>query len=307
MKKPNIFLFGGCDLSDVVDNDLFARDFNVVKQAINQPLIDNGDLDFNKGSFPARGTSVISLYTKPGPIALRVLETLAAGKKRDIIMNRQTYNEIAKFPYIDFYKKNAGPRDYLLIGFSPEIYTKFYSAGECFSICPAMGVLQDPSNCLHWIYKEYFTKDEFLLSFDTKESLELSFDLMVDFARDIYEIFQDRVLLIKTHFSNFIISNDHKIKSIEFGPDNLLYYKQTKVVTDPLDHSYADRLSMIIMNKFRHHYSSNLNLIQLNEPVFLDANHRSGFSQFHIDSNSRGKIAKLIHKDLTKRALEIET
>jgi hypothetical protein len=306
MKKPNIFLFGGCDLHDVVDNDLFARDFNVVKQAINQPQIDNGDLDFNKGSFPTMGTSVISLYTKPGPIALRVLETLATGKKRDVIMNRQTYNEIAKFPYIDFYKKNVGPCDYLLMGFSPELYTKFYGAGECFSCFPAMGALQDPSNCLHWIYKEYFTKDEFLLSFDTKESLELSFDLIVDFARDIYGIFQDRVLLIKTHFSNFIISSDHKVKSIEFGPDNLLYYKQTKVVTDPLDHSYADRLSMMIMNKFRHHYSSDLNLIQLDEPVFLDSNHRWGLSQFHIDLTSRGKIAKLIHADLIKRTLEIE-
>jgi hypothetical protein len=163
--------------------------------------------------------------------------------------------------------------------------------------------LENPDNCLHWLYKEYFTKEEFLLSFDTKESLELSFDLMVDFARDIYEIFQDRVILVKTHFSNFVISENHKIGTVQVGPGHLLYYKQTKVITDPLDHHYAERLSLIILNKFRHHYKSDLSFISMNEPVFLDANHRLGFSQFHIDIKSRDKIAKLIYEELVKKEL----
>jgi hypothetical protein len=301
-QKPKIFLYGGCDLLDLVDNPHIKNNFEVVKKS--QVFVDDSSLNFD--IFPGLGTSVISLYTKPGPIAQRVLETLSTGRKRDIIVNRELYNEIVKFPYLDFYKKHAGPNDYLLLGFSPEVYTKFHRLGECFTCCPPMKVIENPDNCLHWLYKEYLTKDEFLLPFDTKESLEWSFDLMVDLARDIYEIFQDRVILVKSHFSNFIISEDYKIKSLNFGPDNLLYYRQTKIVTDPLDLNYVDRLSKIIMNKFRHHYKSDLSLIQLDDPVFLDANHKWGFGQFHIDLKSRDKIAKLVCAELLKKQITYE-
>lgn len=298
LKKPKLFLYGGCDLFDVARTELIKRDFDVIDYAINMENVDNSSLDFSKRSLPHTGTSIISLYTNPGPIAQRVIDTLSTSNKRDIILNGLSYNEIAKFPYLDFYKKHAGPDDYILIGFSSELYTKFIRAGECFSCLPVMGNLKDSNNCLNWLYSEYFTKDEFLLPFDTKESLEWSFDLMVDFARDIYEIFQDRVILVKTHFSNFAISSDYKVKNVKVGPDQLLFYKQTKIVSDPTDHSYADRLSMIIMNKFMHHYKSNLKLIKLDCPVFLDPDHEWGYSQFHIDINSRNKLAKLVHEEL---------
>lgn len=299
--KPKLFLYGGCDLHDISKCDVLLRDFNVIEYAIDKDNVNNEDLDFSKGSFPGMGTSIISLYTKPGPIAQRVLETLSTGRKRDVIVNRQIYNEIVKFPYLDFYRKHAGPDDYILIGFSPELYTKFIRAGECFSCLPAMDILKNEDNCLNWLYKEYFTKEEYLLPFDTKESLEWSFDLMVDFARDIYEIFQDRVVLVKTHFSNFAIANDNKVRNIKVGPDHLLFYRQTKIVTDPTDHNYAERLSSIIMNKFMHHYKTNLNVVKLNEPVFLDPDHRWGYSQFHIDIGSRNKLAYLVHEDLVKK------
>ena len=300
-KKSKLFLYGGCDLQDIATNDLLQRDFDVIDYAVDKNTIDNGDLNFNKRSFPEMGTSVISLYTKPGPIAQRVLETLSTAGKHDTLVSSQVYNEIVKFPYLNFYKKNAGPQDYLLIGFSPEVYTKCLIANECFSCLPAMRIVENPNNCLHWLYKEYFAKEDFLLPFDTKESLEWSFDLMVDFARNIHEIFQDRVILVKTHFSNFVIESNHKVKSIKVGPEHLMYYRQTKIMADPTDHKYAERLSTVIMNKFQHHYKSNLNIIQLNEPVFVDASHKWGYSQFHIDLNSRNKIANLIHKDITEK------
>jgi len=302
-KNIKLFLYGGCDLQDIADNPIVRKNFKVVTS---NPTgqIDNSNLNFDNASFPWMGTSIISLYTKPGPIAQRVLETLSTGQKRDIITNRETYNEITKFPILSFYKKHAGPNDYLLLSFSPEIYTKFRKSGECFTCFPTMGDMAKPDHCLHWLHKEYFKNEDFLLAFDTKESLELSFDLMVDFARDIYEIFQDRVILIKTHFSNFAITDNYEIKNLNFGPNNLLFYKQTKIITDPLDLSYTDRLSKIIMNKFRHHYKSNLNLIQLDEPVFLDANHRWGFAQFHIDLKSRDKLAKLVCAELLKKEFD---
>lgn len=301
MKKNKIFLFGGCDLHDIAKDDIITRDFDVIDHSIDRSLIDNTNLDFVYRSFPQVGTSVISLYTKPGPIAQRVLETLSKSRNRDIITNAVVYNEILKFPYLDFYRKHAGPDDYLLIGFSPELYTKYVRNQECFTCLPAMDVLEDTNNCLHWLFKECFTKEDFLLPFDTKESLEWTFDLLVDFARDIYEIFQDRVILVKTHFSNFIISTDFKIKKVSVNHTQLPYYRQTKVVTDPTDHNYAERLSVIIMNKFMHHYSSNLDLIKLNEPVFLDENHKWGKEQFHIDSASKHKIAKLIKENIVTK------
>jgi hypothetical protein len=299
--KPKIFLYGGCDLHDIANNDFLQREFDVISYAVDIHTVDNTLLDFNRGSFPSKGTSIISLYTKPGLIAQRVVETLMSNQKRHTIINRQLYNEVCKFQYLDFYRKHAGPNDYLLVGFSPELYTKFRGTTDCFSCSPAMNGVSDPDNCFHWLYKEYLTKDEFLLPFDTKESLELSFDMMVDFARDIYEIFQDRVILVKTHFANFAIASNHNIAPVKFDPSDLLYYRQTKIITEPTDLNYAERLSTIIMNKFRHHYSSNLDLIKLNEAVFLDSNHRWGLGQFHIDANSKNKLAKIILDNITKK------
>jgi hypothetical protein len=305
--KPKLFLFGGCDLHDIAKNDLLQRDFDVIDFAINKHEVDNAAIDFKQSSFPEMGTSVMSLYTKPGPIAQRVLENLATGRKRDMIINRPVYNEIVKFPYLDFYKKNAGPNDYLLISFSPEIYTKCVIAGEIFTCLPAMHILENPENKLHWIYKEYFQKEEFLMPFDTQENIEPTGQIMVDFARDLYEIFQDRVLLVKTHFSNFVMSSDFKINKIKPGPQQLMFYRQTKIITDPTDHTYAERLSMIIMNKFKNRYKAKLKLIKLNEPVFIDANHRWGTSQFHLEFGSRNKIAKLIREELAQKIIAAST
>jgi len=304
--KPRVFLYGGCDLQDMMI-DVLKKDFDIIDYAAENPNeIDNKQLDLSKHSVPNAGTSVISLYSEPGDIAQRVLETLATGKSRDVILNKTLYDEIVKFPWLDFYRKNAGPNDYILISFSPELYTKFIKGKECFTCVPQFSKLGDPKNPLNWLWKEYISKDQYQLPFDTKESLEWSFDLMVDFARDIYEIFQDRVILVKTHLSDFVISKDHTIKNIKVGPDNLMFYRQTKVISDPTDHKYAERLSNIIMNKFRHHYKSDIDVIKLNEPVFIDANHKWGFSQFHIDLGSRTKLAKLIHENLVRKTIKIQ-
>lgn len=302
MRKTRIFLFGGCDLHDIAKDDLLTKDFEIVYHSVEEMFVDNRKLDFDQRSFPQIGTSVISLYSKPGPIAQRVLETLSTAQHRDIVNNIAVYNEILKFPYLDFYKKHAGPDDYLLLGFSPELYTKYLKGQECFTCVPSMDVLEEESNPLHWIIEECFRKDEFLLPFDSRDSINWTAELLVDFARDIYEIFQDRVILVKTHLSNFMISKDYKIRKINANcHTSIPYYKQTKIITDPLDQNYAERLTMLIMTKFMHRYKTNLNLIKLDEPVFLDENHKWGYTQFHIDSNSRNKIAKLIKDDLLNK------
>lgn len=299
--KRKIFLFGGCDLHDIVKNDLLQRDFDIIDYAVDKSIVDNGIPGFDRCSFPNIGTSIMSLYTQPGPIAQRLLEIFSAEQKRNLLLNRQVYNEIVKFPYLEFYKKHAGPNDFLLLGFSPEIYTKFRSKNECFTCVPPMDSLKHEDNILHWLYRDYFSNEDYMLPFDTKESLETSFDMMVDFARDIYEIFKERVILVKTHFSDFVLCSDYKVRKIKPGPDHLMFYRQTKIMTDATDHNYADRLAMIIMKKFMHHYSSNLNIVQLNDPVFIDGDHRWGYSQFHLDPGSRTKLANMIHSDLLSK------
>lgn len=301
IKKPKVFLYGGCDLHDILQNDLLQKDFEIVNYSVDTYNVDNSNLNFNQRSFPDLGTSLISLYTKPGLIAQRVIETLSSAKSRDRIINQSIYNEIVKFPYLDYYKKYANSNDYLVINFSPELYTKVINSADKFTCLPSMDILKNPKNCLHWIYQEYF-KEEFLLPFDTKESINLTNELLVDFSRDIYEIFQDRVILVKTHLSDLVISHDYKIKNVKVGiKDNVLHYRETKIATEPRDHNYAKKLTSIIMHKFMQLYRSNLELVELNEPIFLDSNHRWGYSQFHIDLNSRNKIAKLIYDNINKK------
>lgn len=69
-KNIKLFLYGGCDLQDIADNPIVRKNFKVVTS---NPTgqIDNSNLDFDNASFPWMGTSIISLYTKPGPIAQR--------------------------------------------------------------------------------------------------------------------------------------------------------------------------------------------------------------------------------------------
>jgi len=303
---PKIFLFGACDLHDTLDNDIMNKNFEVVRYAPSSIELDSKELIFEKSSFPEAGTSIISLYTNPGNIAQRITETLNLKKNRSA-NDTLVYKEVAKFPYLDFYKKYAGPDDFLVISFSAEIYTKILSGHECFTCLPLMRKLAHPSSSLHWLFKEYLLNDKYHLPFDTKESLELSFDLLVDFARDIYEIFQDRVILVKTHFADFVIGENYSVTKIINDPKDLLFYKQTKIVTDPTDHRYAERLSMIILNKFRHHYKVELPVIKLDEYVFLDAHHKWGVSQFHLDRNSRNKICKKIYEEIVSKIVNKDT
>jgi hypothetical protein len=305
--KPKLFLFGACDLDDIMNNDLLYRDFEVVNQKHTRDnTIVPGSINFDEQRFPGHGTSLISLYTEPNNIAMRVADTLVKCDKRERIESLFVYQEVVKFPYLEFFKKHAGPEDYLVISFSSELYTKVACANEVFTCLPAMQRIFRPEHPLYWLYKEYMSNDNYHLPFDTKESLELSFDIMEDFTRDIYEIFKDRVILVKTHFSNLAISDGCKVVQMNVGPDDLLFYKQTKIAHDPTDHKYAERLSRIIMNKFRHHYSADVPLIELKDNVFLDASHKWGLSQFHIDAFSRNKIARKIHEHVMSRRTVIE-
>jgi hypothetical protein len=304
---PKIFLFGACDLHDIVDNTMMNDKFDVVYESPygKTSKLRDQELDFNNTTFPVAGTSIVSLYTNPGNIAKCVTETMHLKKNKNY-NDTLVYKEVAKFPYLNFYKKHAGPNDYIIINFSAEIYTKILAGQECFTCLPAMKKIAHPANKFYWLYKDYIQNDLYHLPFDTKESLELSFDMLVDFARDIYDIFQDRVILVKTHFADFVISNDQSVTKVIEDPSDIFLYKQSKIVTDPTDHKYAERLSMLILNKFKHHYKSDIPVVKLDEYVFLDTHHRWGVGQFHLDQNSRNKICKKIYEELVKKIVANE-
>jgi hypothetical protein len=303
--KKKLFTFGGCDILDIAHDQLLASEFDLVpyNPKLGDAKIDS--LNFELSPVPSKGTSLMSLYTAPGPAAHRLLDTLMHSPKRETALNKELYSEICKFPYFKFWKENAGPNDYLLLGFSAELYTKYYTTSECFTLIHTDGLLkiQDTRHCLHWLYKEYIQKEQHLLSFDEQVSLNCTSDLTVDFARDIYEIFQDRVFVVKTHFGS-LIKSDNNLKELNVTPANLVYYKQTKVMDSPFM-TYAERCAGIILNQFVRRYPTELKPIKLSDKhIFLDPGHKWGISPWHIADDSRSKIANLILMELWKKSFK---
>src|SRR6056300_868693 len=106
MSKQKLFLFGACDLDDTLNDPLLYRDFDVMSQKNHRNMtIVPGSLDFAEQRFPGHGTSLISMYTKPNNIAMRVADTLSKCDKNTRINNMDVYQEVVKFPYLDYYKK----------------------------------------------------------------------------------------------------------------------------------------------------------------------------------------------------------
>jgi hypothetical protein len=296
--KPKVFFFGACDLWESLNIDIIRRDFSIDR--LSYPYLDYQDsLDFEKCVRPAWATSLISLYTSPGPIAIRVHETLA-NEKNLLFYHYDTYKEILKFPFLKFFKENAGPDDILVMSFSSDLYTKIHAGHERFSILPAMSPLEDPKESLSWLKKEYFAKQDFHVPFDHEGSMNETWGVMQDFARDIHEIFNNRVVLVRTHITNLGITDENfNIKQIKMScENNIPYYRSTKIVTDPMDHTYAQRCVDLIMHQFRRFYKSNVPLVSLNEPYFLDLTHHWGFAPFHLHKSSTYKIGQLIYKEL---------
>jgi hypothetical protein len=296
--KPKVFFFGACDLWESLNIDVIRRDFALDR--LSYPYIEYGDsLDFEKSQRPAWATSLISLYTSPGPIAIRVHETLAK-EKQLMFYHYDTYKEILKFPFLKFFKENAGPDDVLVMSFSSDLYTKIHAGLERFSILPAMAPLEDTRESLTWLKAEYFNKHQYHVPFDHEGSMNETWGVMEDFARDIYEIFGDRVILVKTHITNLGITDaDFKISQIKMScENNIPYYRSTRIVTDPTDHKYAQRCIDLIMHQFKRRYKADVPVVAMTEPFFLDLTHHWGFAPFHLHKTSTYKIGQLIHKEL---------
>ena len=294
--KSKLFVFGACDLHASVKIDAITTEFN-------RELIRTGrdSLNFETCHVPPFSTSMLSLYTKPNELANRVHDTLI--KTKNVRRYHYAlYKEIVKFPYIKYFKENAGSNDILVMNLSSELYTKIKAKSETFTIIPIPDArIYDDKDQLHWLYKEYIMKDEYIVPFDDEQSLNETYDVLQDFAIDIYEIFQDRVVLVKTHVTNLALGNATDIERVQIPLNGTIpFYKPSRIMQDPLDHTYAQRATNLLLNKFRKWYKTELPIVSVTEGVFLDYNHPYGYSPFHLHSSSCEKIGLNIYNELIK-------
>ena len=148
--KSKIFVFGSCDVWDAVDISSIRREFDIDKYYYNDRPY---DLDFSKGKLPIRSPSLLSLYTPPNSIANRVFDTMHSIRHRPPMIDHYwIYHEIVKFPYLKFYQENAGPNDILVCNFSAELYTKYVTSNEAFTIVPPMvKLLKNTNSPFSWL------------------------------------------------------------------------------------------------------------------------------------------------------------
>lgn len=299
--KPQLFALGGCDLWDAIDSSILRKHFNIDRYTFPKSTIANGISPATcRPTFSA--TSLRSLYSPPGDIALRLHESVQGIKNLDI-HHQGIYEEILKYPYLEFYRKHAGPADILLLSFSPELYTKFSKKTECFTMIPLMKRLENPADPMHWLYKEFLSNELYHVAFDESENLNVTYDIMKDFARDIRSIFGNRIIVVKTHLSDKVMSSSlgkivqHRISCEQDIP----FYKVSKIMHTPTDHSYAKRMTDLIIQRFLRIYKDELPVIELDESdIFIDAEHRYGVAPFHLHKTSTSKIGEKILLEILK-------
>ena len=300
--KPKIFAWGACDLEDCINTDVIKHNYKI-DPSYDSKMRLRFDFSNVNPAIHKRNTfsSLISCYAKPCDISLRVYETLTKYKTQVTSSHCSIYQELSKVPFIEYFQQHASNEDYLVLSFSGELYTKYFTEKDQFTIFPKMLVTKEPNDLLHWLYKEYITKTERHMAFDDSYSLNLSSELIKDFVKDLYPIFGNRIILVKTHLTNLIYTGNTIKKAGPTCDLDIPFYKTSKLVLHDNDHMYAERLCDIILKKFQHYYPESLPVVELDEPVLLDANHPWGYSPFHLHKVSSYKIGMLIHEALSKR------
>jgi len=298
--ETKLFIHGSCDLYDILDTKIIKKNFTVVNQSWNFYNNSNTSLDMNRMRFPGTGSSLRSIYTDPGPIALRVYDSLINKPCSDKINSRHSFQEILKFPYFNFFEKHSTTNDYLILSFGSECFSKCEVNNECFTCIPNMIYLEQKDHPLHWVFKEYLTEDN-IVSFDERSNQNNTALLIQQFADDIYKIFKNRVILVKTHFTPYAKYNNNTIKINSFVDESIPFYKRSKVITDSRDIYYTQKAMSIFEKKFLLAYKTDIPYIEIDDKLYIDGNHRWGASQFHLDLESREKIAKEISNNIKNK------
>lgn len=254
-----------------------------------------------KYRYPYLNTSLISLFTDPGIISEKAwyyfdkIETLDDQQKN-------MHAELCKFPYIEFWKKNVTKNDYLVVSFSTEFYTKFYDTKECVTLLPQFqfGLAAD------W-FKILLHDAKFHLQFDDKLNLGLTREMLVDFSKTIYDIFEDRVVLVDTHLSDNVLIDKKSVSNSPVNFKNIPYYQNNRFSYDPKNRNYGKRLITAMIKEFKRKFSGDVPVITIPDSfVYRDSTHRWGNNPFHLHQSTTNMIGCLVFEHIQKHRRKLK-
>ena len=307
--KSKIFVFGSCDVWDAVDISPIRREFDIDKYYYNDRPY---DLDLDKGKLPIRSPSLLSLYTPPNSIANRVFDTMYSIRhKPPKIDHYWIYHEIVKFPYLKFYQENAGPNDILVCNFSAELYTKYVTSNEAFTIVPPMiKLLKNSTSPFSWLADELI-KTQHHRCFDQAEVIGQNIDFFKQFTKELIAIFGDRCILVDTLLTEFSYTdtkNIVKLPTLQPRTDWIPFYKPTKIMVDPTDIKHIRRLANLGTKGFKTHYRTKIPFVTLDQAdIWMDPFHAHGAGPFHHHRITSEKLGEKIYDELKKIRNKIET
>lgn len=294
---PTIFVHGGCDITDAVNIELIRSKYRLdnPRFGYNTHVIPSNCIDHRFHETP----SLVSMYSPPGLLAERVYESLC---KLDTCTHAQIIaaEELLKYPVIEFYKKHAKPNDVMVIGFLNELNLKIKFKQECFNVSPRFKELSQTFDPLYWLYNDYIINEKYQSPFFENRNLQETKEYLKDYAKQLYKIFGNRLIVIDTHMSNFYYDNG-SIKSINFSSNAFPFYKLSKFSQEPVTQDYIRKWIDIFIKTFKHYYPVDVPVVSINRhECFRDPNHRFGPAITHLHPYSINKIGLALFEQLEK-------
>jgi hypothetical protein len=291
--RPRIFHFGACDLWDSLHSPSVIRRYDLA----------GGNVLINK--YPPHGTSLMSLYAQPSSMAERMFTYMKEQypeHPHESFLYDQAYVELTKFPYYKFLKENVVSTDIMVINFSNELYTRFITKNECFSLVPQFHKLLD----VDWVNKDIISKTQCYFDFDTEEVMGRTKELLVDFAVQMKQLFQDRIILVKTKLASKCYISKQKIVPYTINlKENIPFYHNYRFMNDPKNGPYVLRWLDVMVQHFKRKHGSDLPVVELDDQfVYMDPRHRWGVSPIHLTAETNAILATKILEQIDKMKID---
>lgn len=306
IQKPKVFFLGACEVGDclrsIPDNILSKFEF-VPPDAHLWEEHENIE-DFSSLQ-PIANTTLGSIYAEPGPVAAQFDEwtrKLQRDKKQKLgIPYVRAYKEIVKFPLLDFYRKNAGPNDIFIFSFSLELTTKFFRNKECFTLIDDIKTIYKG---VDWLEK-LIDNEANLLNFDESETSGAKGDYIEQFAKDISEIFKDRVIMLESlPVNNFLLNQDTLEKIIIKRTDFAIpFFKSKNKVQDINSFDSPRRFLKAAYFIFKKKYPYSIPTIQIDvDNCYVDPSHKYGMHPWHWHQLTKTRIGNQLAEKLESLA-----
>lgn len=301
-----VFTFGPCDVYYSMDIPEVQNNFCIDHKRRYKSLSDfNNVLDFRPH---LNCTSMRSLYSTPGPIAYRIVESL---NKSDKLSSYQyhTYEESMKYPFLEYFKKNVTENDVLVLGLSAEFYSKLVIKDECITLHPSMFPLileKNERERTSWLFNNYYLSKNFLQAFDEDRISIDNIEYIRRFTADIASIFKDRVILLRGHISDIMFDGSSYSKFSTNINNFCQFYNPSRVAVEARGH--VEKFANIFTKRFLKNYPYDIPVVSIdNDKCFIDANHPQGLAPFHFHKSTNYLIGLEIYKELVKHEEKIKS